>query len=323
MRATILALLIASLITLTSCTRNTTITVGYQSMCNPWKVLIADKALDKHTKKKMDYRKFDSGAKLINAMASGAVDIAVIGSTPAASAMSQGVDMKIVWIMEIIGEAEALVAREGTEISDVASLKGKKVAVPFGSTTHYHLLLAMGKEGLGEKDVEILNMTPAAIVAAWEKKEIDAAFVWGVALENIKKSGKVILSSKDMADKGDPTFDAVVVRTEFLEKNRALVIKFLQDIQTLHKSYLESPWKKDAKEVEKVSGLIGSKPEDVVTALRGYWFPVGDKQVDLLENKIAEALKKMALFLQKQNKIKEAKDSYADYVDAGLAKEVK
>ncbi len=60
------------------------VTIGYQLIYNPWKVAIADGKFEKATGYKIDWRKFNSGSKVINAMASGDVQIALAGSSPIA-----------------------------------------------------------------------------------------------------------------------------------------------------------------------------------------------------------------------------------------------
>ena len=47
------------------------VTVGYQLVFNPWKVPIVEGTFEKETGAKINFRKFDSGAKVITAMASG------------------------------------------------------------------------------------------------------------------------------------------------------------------------------------------------------------------------------------------------------------
>ncbi len=54
---------------------------------------------------------------------------------PIATAISQGLDVELFWILEDIAAAEALVARDGSGVNTVADLKGKKVGAPFVSTT--------------------------------------------------------------------------------------------------------------------------------------------------------------------------------------------
>ena len=98
-----------------------------------------------------------------------------------------------IFVVGLIGESEALVARNGAGIEKVEDLVGKKVAVPFVSTTHYSLLAALKHEGVDPKSVEILNLRPPEIAAAWARGDIDAAYVWDPALGQIKTTGKVVL----------------------------------------------------------------------------------------------------------------------------------
>lgn len=294
-------------------------------MANPWKVLIANKSLSKYTKSKLDFRKFSSGANVIAALASGSLDIAVLGSSPTATAINNGIDIRVIWVMGVIGESEAFVARNGLKVNSVKDLRGKKVAVPFGSTTHYHLLLALQRAGLKETELQILNMQPPSIVSGWKTKSIDAAFVWGSALEEIKKSGKVILTSKQLAKAGHPTFDALVVRTSFLKKNRAFVVSLLKEVNKLYASYNAKPWGAKSPQVKTLSSFVGGQPKDVVANLRGYSFPEKTAQLSkaFLGNGLAVALMQTSKFLKAQKRIDKVFKDYSPFVDDSLAKEVK
>ncbi|TIV48511.1 MAG: taurine ABC transporter substrate-binding protein, partial [Mesorhizobium sp.] len=55
------------------------ITIGYQTVVEPSKVPQAYGAYEKATKARIDWRKFDSGADVIAAIASGSVDIGYVG----------------------------------------------------------------------------------------------------------------------------------------------------------------------------------------------------------------------------------------------------
>ena len=95
----------------------------------------------------------------------------------------QGLHIELFWILDDIAEAEALVARNGRGIESVADLKGKKVGVPFVSTTHFHLHGRAGDaQGRRRRTCSIINMRPPEIAAAWERGDIDATFVWDPVL---------------------------------------------------------------------------------------------------------------------------------------------
>src|SRR6185295_15549702 len=144
-----------------------TVTIAYQDMMNPFRYVQQTGEIEKATGYKINWRQFGGGGDVIRAMASGDVAIGEVGSTGIATAISQGMDVELFWILEDIAAAEALVARNGSGVNAIADLKGKKVATPFVSTSHFQLLYAMQKAGLKASDAQILNMRPPEIAAAW------------------------------------------------------------------------------------------------------------------------------------------------------------
>ena len=120
----------------TAAAQSKEVTVAYQQIAGPMIVAITNGSIEKATGYKINWRQFDSGAKVATAMTSGDVQIGVIGSSPLAAAVSRGVELQLFWILDDINEAEALVVRNGSGIEKPADLKGKKLAVPFVSTTH-------------------------------------------------------------------------------------------------------------------------------------------------------------------------------------------
>jgi len=315
-------ILLSLFLILSAACQEDTITVAYQGMANPWKHLIQTQELNELSKSRISWKKFNSGAKIINAMASGDVDIAVLGSTPLATALGQGLPLKVVWVMGIIGESEALVSKN--DINSISELKGKKVATPFGSTSHYHLLLSLKNEGIDPNSVEIFNLSPAGIVSSWKTGQMDAAYVWAPALEEIKKDGKVLITSLDLAKKGDPTFDAIAVREEFAKKSPEFLQKLLHKINDLHARLASEKWTKDSPEVKSISQFVGASTEDVMSSLNGYEFPLASKQASdsLLGGGLSSALLKTSKFLKSQDKIRKVQDDYSSFLDASFAKKI-
>ncbi|MGW5234164.1 taurine ABC transporter substrate-binding protein [Streptomyces nodosus] len=172
-----------------------------------------------------DYRiswiKFDSGAGVNQAFIGKSLDIAALGSSPFARGVSGSspIPYKVAWILDVAGENEALVARKGTGITDVAGLKGKKIATPFASTSHYSLLAALEKAGLKPADVQLVDLQPQPILAAWQRGDIDAAYVWLPTLDELRKTGTQVTSSKEIGAAGKPTLDLAVVSDELISRD--------------------------------------------------------------------------------------------------------
>ncbi|WNI21552.1 ABC transporter substrate-binding protein [Streptomyces sp. ITFR-16] len=175
-----------------------------------------EKALPGYTVK---WTKFDSGASINTAFVAGAVDLAAIGSSPVARGLSKPLNIpyQVTWVLDVAGENEALVARDGSKISSVKDLEGHKVATPFSSTSHYSLLAALDKAGVDASKVQLLDLEPQDILAAWTRGDIDASYVWLPTLDELKKTGKVLISSRELASAGKPTLDLGVAATSFIK----------------------------------------------------------------------------------------------------------
>ncbi|WP_287739308.1 hypothetical protein [Microcystis sp. M179S2] len=114
------------------------IRIGYQVIPNPEllaKALgLADKAFPDA---KVEYISFDSGRDVNTAIAAKGIDFGALGTVPASVGIASGLPYQVYFILDVIGAAEALIAKKG--IKSIADLKGKKVATPFGSTAHFSL----------------------------------------------------------------------------------------------------------------------------------------------------------------------------------------
>jgi len=283
-----------------------TVTIGVQSMFAPWKDAIAQKQFEQATGWDIQWRNFDSGGDVMMAMASGDVQIGVAGSSPIAAAVSRGVDAQLFWILDNIADAEALVVRNGSGIVAPQDLAGKTLAVPFVSTTHFHALFALEQFGLTGK-VKVINLQPSDIPAAWERGDIDAAFIWDPALGRLKQSGHVLLTSGQLTDWGKATFDGLVVDKQFAAANGPGMQAFTQVLQDSTAGYVKAPksWTADSPQVINVAKQSGAKPEEVPPVLALYQFPLASEQAGptWLGGGAAKALAATAEFLKAQKKI--------------------
>lgn len=298
------------------------VTFAYQDMLVPYRTLIDSRAIEKATGYKINWRQFGGGGDVIRAMASGDVALGELGSSPAAAAASQGMDLQIFWILDNIDAAEQLVARDKSGVASVTDLRGKKVATPFVSTSHYSLLLALGKAGVNARDVRILNMRPPEIAAAWERGDIDAAFVWDPVLSRVKQNGKVLVSAGDIGKEGRPTFDALAVDRRWGEQHQDFMVQFVRLLARSDEGYRNDVdrWTADSPEVRAVAKVAGANPKDVPAAMRGYDFPSLEQQASNQwlgggkDSGAAKALLDTAKFLKEQGRVSEVLPDYGRFV---------
>lgn len=171
------------------------------------------------------WTKFDSGADVNTAFIAKEVDFGALGSSPVARGLSAPLNIpySVAFILDVAGDNEALVARNGTGIETVADLRGKRVATPFASTAHYSLLAALDQAGLSAGDVQLIDLQPQAILAAWERGDIAAAYTWLPTLDQLSKNGKTLITSRDLAERGKPTLDLAAVSNSFAKDNPEVV----------------------------------------------------------------------------------------------------
>lgn len=176
----------------------------------------------------IEWTTFDSGKDAILGLGAGGVDWSLTGSAPAAFGLSSGVDGEVVWIFHLLGANEALVVQPDSGIETVKELEGKTVAVPFGTTTHFDMLKALELAGMTQQDLELLDMSPQDMAAAFERGDIDAGWVWFPALARLLDAGgKPITDALDMAEAGFPTADLLTINPEFGDKYPDTVARYI------------------------------------------------------------------------------------------------
>lgn len=292
------------------------LTVAYQTTVDPAKVAQVDGDYETATKASIDWRKFDNGADVITAVASGDVQIGYLGSSPLAAAATRKLPIETFLIATQIGAGEALVVRDA--IKTPQDLVGKKVAVPFVSTGHYSLLAALKHWNIDPAKVQILNLAPPAIIAAWKRGDIDATYVWDPALGVAKESGKVLITSGELAKVGAPTFDAWIVRKDFASKHPDVVRAFAQVTLEAYADYRKDPqaWLANQDNVAKLAKLSGAKPSDIPVLLQGNVYPLAADQASALGTPTTQALTDTATFLKQQGKVEAVLPDYSPYVSA-------
>ncbi len=202
-----------------------TAVIAWQPIVEPSRVPQAEGAYEKATGASIEWTRFESGADVVAAIASGAVDIGYVGSSPLAAAASRELPIETIFVVGLIGPSEALAVRGIEKPEDLAN---KTIATPFVSTAHYSLLTALKHWNVDPASLRILNLRPPEIAAAWERGDIDGAYVWDPVLAELKKTGSVLATSSDVANWGRPTFDAWIVRKEFADAHPDVVRKFVE-----------------------------------------------------------------------------------------------
>jgi taurine transport system substrate-binding protein len=160
---------------------------------------------------------------------------------------------------------------------------------------------------MSEKDIKLFDMQMPDIYAAWQRGDIDAAYVWEPTLSNLLKDGRSIISSKDMAEKGVITSNVEVVRREFADKYPDLVTKYIKAVNKAVKLYNEN----QADAIKTLSDSLEITPEEALKQTKGSIWLTAEQQLDPAyfgtsdkKGNLVKSLKDTADFLYKQKNLK-------------------
>lgn len=284
------------------------IVLGYQ--VSPNGELVA-KALGLLEKKypdiKVEWVKFEAGRDVNNAIASGSIDFGLVGTPPASIGVASKLPYKIYYLHDVIGESEALVVKEDSGITSLKDLKGKTIATTFSSTSHYSLLGALKEEGIDpvKDNIKLLDMQPPDIFAAWQRGDIDGAYIWQPMQSKLfADKGKVIINSGELAEKGVITAEVGIVHKDFAEKYPDIVKGYISVLDKAVKYYHENP----EKAAELLSKELGLSPEDSLITMKQIVWLDASKQKEYFDGSLADTLKETADFLVEQKSITDAPD---------------
>lgn len=245
------------------------------------------------------WTRFPAGQDIVQGFAAGSADIGFVGSTPAAKALSAplNLDVKVPLINVLNQESEALVAKHAKTIQE---LKGKKIATPFSSTSHYALLNALKQAGLDPKhDVEIVNISPDKLPAAWKSNEVEAAFIWNPTLAELQRTGTTLIDAGVLGKHGAPTFNATIVDRSWANKNPEILDVWLRLSKWAASEYRNNP----NPYISANAAQTGMSFDDTKKQLEAvHVVDSSDQQEEL--KKAAKALYNTAVFLQEQDDVK-------------------
>ncbi len=205
------------------------VNIAYFLGTSPFMISKGEGWIDQAAGTKVNWIEVGSGAEINTGMAAGSMDMGFgIGSSPTASGISQAIPFEVIAMMDNIGPAEELTVRAAANIKVPADFKGKKVATPFGSTSHFRLLGFLKTNGLTQRDVTVLDMRGDAMVAAWTRGDIDAGYVWSPARSRLLAAGGEVFKTFDTLEAaGYVIADVIIARTPFAATNPDMMTAML------------------------------------------------------------------------------------------------
>ncbi|MEZ5664986.1 MAG: ABC transporter substrate-binding protein [Burkholderiaceae bacterium] len=162
---------------------------------------VAD-ALDLYKKHnlKVSLQVFTDPALIPPAIASGAVDGGMLTYDQVVGQVAAGKSMKVVMPIDYSNGGDAIVA--DASVKSVKDFKGKKIGYNPLSPSDFLLAYALKINGMDEKDISPVSMTPEAVPAAMASGQLPVGVTYEPSLSQILSQGggkkfKVAFSSKD------------------------------------------------------------------------------------------------------------------------------
>jgi sulfonate transport system substrate-binding protein len=155
-------------------------------------------------KYKVKFAHFTYGPPLIQATASGDIDLGSVGDVPPITGAAKTFGFKVVAVERSLRPTqpqENIIVPKGSTLRTLADLRGKKIAVPQGSSAHGLALNALKSVGLTPKDVQLDFLSPAAGASAFASGKVDAWAIWN------PQSALAVAAGARILAKGLPPID--------------------------------------------------------------------------------------------------------------------
>jgi sulfonate transport system substrate-binding protein len=121
---------------------------------------------------------FTAGPPLVEALNVGSIDVGWTGDAPPIFGQAAGSAIVYVAALPSQGTGEAIFVKPESPIRSVADLKGKKIGVGKGTSSHNLVVAALERAGIGFDEVTPVYLSPADAAAAFASDKIDAWAVW-------------------------------------------------------------------------------------------------------------------------------------------------
>jgi NitT/TauT family transport system substrate-binding protein len=184
---------------------------------------------------KIEWKSFNAGPSVIEALFAGAIDITYVGPNPAINGYvrSNGEALRV--IAGATSGGAALVVRNDSGINKPEDFHGKRVASPqMGNTQDVALRAWLKSQGLKTRDkggdVQVMPIANPDQLTLFLKKEIDAAWApepWASRLVH-EANGRIFLDERNLWPNGQFLTTELVVSTKFLQSHPDLVKKWLR-----------------------------------------------------------------------------------------------
>lgn len=168
-----------------------------------------------------EYNFFQNGPPMMEALASGNVDVVITSLMPITSYLSKQPGKGVI-VAQLGASSHALLVPKESNAKSIKDLYGKKIAVSFSTDSHLDLLALIKASGMDStKDFNLVNTAPNELMLAISQGFSDAAVIRTPQSQRVQEQ----FGAKEI--KVWPFRFAVLMRSDYLNQNPMAKAKLL------------------------------------------------------------------------------------------------
>ncbi len=175
---------------------------------------------------KVEWKYFESGPPMNDALLAGDADIGVIGDVPTVTVCMPGNNIEVIAIAARAADSYAVLVPSNSTLTNAIDLQGRRVATVFGSTGHNLVQKYLATAGLTIDDIDLVNIAAGDASAVLSSGQAEAVAIWEPNVSRITSTwlAKIIGEGSDCGLAGT---NAIVARTKFAKKNPEIITEVL------------------------------------------------------------------------------------------------
>ncbi|HQN64453.1 MAG TPA: ABC transporter substrate-binding protein [Methylophilus sp.] len=220
-----------------------------------------------------------SASETSSALRHGIIEAGTLTLDETLNLIQDGVDVHVVLVIDASNGADAVIAKK--EISNIASLRGKRIGVETGAVGAIMLDAALQEGKLIANDVTIVPLSFDEHLATWQKGDVDALVTFEpIIAQALEKGGHVLFDSSQIPSR---ILDVLVVSDDALKNHPDALKQLISGYFAAHDYLAQKP--EDALAV--IAPRLDSTPESVKSQFNGMVLLNRDQNQKILQGKPA------------------------------------
>lgn len=262
---------------------------------------LLDEALEKYNAR-VEWSEFASGLPLLESMTAKRVDLSFLGDGAALQGQGAGVDFSNIGLINDGAALNSILVHPDSGIAELPGLKGKKLAVAKGTTSHVFLVKFLKQYGMAESDLDLVNLQLTDALSAFQSGQVDAIATIDPYTTQLTAQKKAVELKPKEVIKAPVT---LIARNEFSKAHPDIVTEVLRVYKSAAE-WQDSHIEEAAQTYAELKGLDPALVKVLITKQAAGLKPIDEDIIDI-QQQSADFLYESE-FLRKQFQ-------YRDYVD--------